>query len=725
MSSGRQGHRLRLENVTQRFQDFTAVDTINLDVAGGEMVALLGPSGCGKSTLLRIISGFIRQTEGHVRFDEQIVDHQTPSQRGIGIVFQNYALFPHMTVADNVAYGLEARKWPRAKIAARVEEMLALVHMLEFRDRKPRQLSGGQQQRIALARCLAIEPKVLLLDEPFGALDKNLRLDMQIEVKRLVRASGVTTILVTHDQEEALSMADRIAVMSRGHIEQVSTPTEIYDQPQTLFVNQFVGTTNVIPGEFVPAGEAARVMLQDGLSLDVPKKPGFIAGSKVVVSIRPEQLQIVQAGGLPGTVKAVMPLGAHVVYDIEPAPGLSMKVSEPREKSAALRARRCRQHRAGLQASLSPVSRAMTTSRAMMAPRIFTQGEPMLHRPTRRKILTGTAALASSLAMPGIVRAQSGSLVAATFPGTWNEVDAKVIGPMFKSATGAALTQSVVLGTDQVARLTAAKGNKPPFDVAFFDAPQVLDAAKEGLIVEYPAAKSPNFSSLIPKFQGKWGPTITMQVIGIGYNPKKITTPPKSWDELWDPKYKGRVGLTALNSQLGIAFLAELNRIKGGTESGFEPAFKALRELLPNVGAIAANLGAYATLWQQEQIDIAPYNFNFVQTLKAKDVPVEFAVPQTGAAGWETSLHVVANSENTDLAVKYIDMHLDPAVQAQVMKPPYDVIPTSSKVKLEGAITNSIAKTQDDLAKVRGFDWAKLNPQRGALIERFNREIKL
>ncbi len=232
-----------------------------------------------------------------------------------------------------------------------------------------------------------------------------------------------------------------------------------------------------------------------------------------------------------------------------------------------------------------------------------------------------------------------------------------------------------MLGTDQVARLTAAKGNRPPFDVAFFDTPQVLDAVKEGLIVEYPAAKSPNFSGLIPKFRDKWGPKITMQVIGIGYNPKKITTPPKSWDDLWDPKYKGRVGLTALNSQLGIAFLAELNRIKGGSETDFEPAFKALRELLPNVGAIGANLGAFATLWQQEQIDIAPYNFNFVQTLKAKDVPVEFAIPDTGAAGWETSLHLVANAAEPDLAVKYIDLHLDPAIQAQMMKPPYDVDP--------------------------------------------------
>ena len=333
----RRGHNLRLESITQTFGNFTAVRGINLDVAGGELVALLGPSGCGKSTLLRIISGFIQQTEGRVMFDGQSVDHLPPGQRGVGIVFQNYALFPHMTVAENVAYGLQARKWPRHKIAPRVDEMLALVHMAQFATRKPHQLSGGQQQRIALARCLAINPKMLLLDEPFGALDKNLRLDMQIEVKRLQRESGVTTILVTHDQEEALSMADRIAVMSHGNIEQVSTPTEIYDKPATLFVNKFVGATNILAGEFADTGSGPRVILANGIKLSVPPDLSFSNGSKVAVSIRPEHLRIVSADGLVGTVREVMPLGAHVIYEIEMGPGVSLKVSEPRENQTTIR----------------------------------------------------------------------------------------------------------------------------------------------------------------------------------------------------------------------------------------------------------------------------------------------------------------------------------------------------------------------------------------------------
>ena len=333
------GHRLRLDNITHRFGDFVAVSDVALDIAGGELVALLGPSGCGKSTLLRIMSGFIRQTQGRVLFDEAPVDHLSPSRRGVGIVFQNYALFPHMTVRQNVAYGLQAHHWPRDKIAPRVDAMLDLVHMRQFGDRLPRQLSGGQQQRIALARCLAIDPKVLLLDEPFGALDKNLRLDMQIEVKRLHHEYGITTILVTHDQEEALSMADRIAVMNRGRIEQVASPTDIYDHPATLFVNQFVGTTNLIPGKLVGADAGGcDVQLADGMLRTAPA-PDLRTGANVLVSVRPErwrvQEQTAGSAALAGTVKMVMPLGPQVVYDVEIPGGTSVKISQSRESATA------------------------------------------------------------------------------------------------------------------------------------------------------------------------------------------------------------------------------------------------------------------------------------------------------------------------------------------------------------------------------------------------------
>ena len=336
VSSDARGHDLRLDRISHRFGDFLALNDVQLDVAAGELMALLGPSGCGKSTLLRIVSGFIRQTQGHVLFDNESVDHLPPNRRGVGIVFQSYALFPHMTVRQNAAYGLEAHHWPRDRISPRVEEMLDLVHMREYAERLPRQLSGGQQQRVALARCLAVDPKILMLDEPFGALDKNLRLDMQIEVKRLQRDYGITTILVTHDQEEALSMADRIAVMHRGRIEQMASATEIYDRPATLFVNQFVGTTNVLSGRIVATdGAGTEVALAAGVLRTPPSH--LMKGADVIVSVRPEHFRVQdegESGQLSGIVKVVMPLGPQVIYDVEIPGGTGVKISQPRDASS-------------------------------------------------------------------------------------------------------------------------------------------------------------------------------------------------------------------------------------------------------------------------------------------------------------------------------------------------------------------------------------------------------
>jgi putative spermidine/putrescine transport system ATP-binding protein len=331
----RHGHSLTLEGITHRFGAATAVAGVNLAIDPGEMIAFLGPSGCGKSTLLRIIAGFIAPSAGRVLIDGAPVGHLPANRRGVGIVFQNYALFPHMSVAANVAYGLEAGGVRGPRAAARVAEMLALVRMEGFAERMPRQLSGGQQQRVALARALAVEPKVLLLDESFGALDKNLRLDMQIEIKRLQRRYGITTILVTHDQEEALSMADRIAVLNRGAVEQFAPPGEIYDRPATLFVSGFVGTTNVIPGRM--GAEAGCVRLDVGA--EWAHCAGMApAGARVVVSVRPEALRFVPAGdgALAGTVRAAMPLGPLIVYDVELADGTPIKLSATRDAGVAL-----------------------------------------------------------------------------------------------------------------------------------------------------------------------------------------------------------------------------------------------------------------------------------------------------------------------------------------------------------------------------------------------------
>jgi len=363
--SPRPSHALRLERITHRFGAVTAVDDVDLEVGGGELLALLGPSGCGKTTLLRIIAGFLSPSAGRVLVDGDAVGHLPPNRRGVGIVFQSYALFPHMSVAGNVAYGLEARHTPRARIRQEVEVMLRLVHMEGFADRLPRELSGGQQQRVALARCLAVDPKLLLLDEPFGALDKGLRLDMQIEVKRLVREYGITTVLVTHDQEEALSLADRVAVMNGGRVEQLASPTEIYDRPVSLFVNRFVGTTNVLHARVVSAdGERGAVELLTGAMLAAEVPPGLAPGARIAVSVRPEHLRLEARAGassIPVVVTLVLPLGPAVIYEAETADGTALKVSTPRGGGAAL---------------LEPGARCFATPTSAAAFRVYPSSAP-------------------------------------------------------------------------------------------------------------------------------------------------------------------------------------------------------------------------------------------------------------------------------------------------------------------------------------------------------------
>jgi putative spermidine/putrescine transport system ATP-binding protein len=331
---------LVLDAITHRYPGGAiAVENINLDVKGGEIIALLGPSGCGKTTLLRIVAGFIAQSEGRVIIGDQIVDAMPPNQRAVGIVFQNYALFPHLTIAENVAYGLAARGMDRARRQREAQRLLELVQLAAMGERLPRQLSGGQQQRVALARALAIKPQILLLDEPFAALDKNLRLDMQIEVKRLQRGAGITTLIVTHDQEEALSMADRVAVLSQGKLEQFGPPSDVYDRPRTLFVNTFVGSTNRMGGTIIAADPTgARVHLDAGGEI-IARSPrtAISDGGRVTVCIRPEHLRFVtDDSGFAGIVGMALPLGATVVHEIKTGDGSGVKISQARSGETTL-----------------------------------------------------------------------------------------------------------------------------------------------------------------------------------------------------------------------------------------------------------------------------------------------------------------------------------------------------------------------------------------------------
>ena len=343
MQSTPAGRTLDVEDLTVRYGQALAVDGVTLAIEPGEVVALLGPSGCGKTTLLRVIAGFVRQAAGRVRVDGAPIDHLPANQRNIGIVFQNYALFPHMTVAENVAYGLRARGVRGPEVQARISRFLDVVQLGGFRERLPRQLSGGQQQRVALARALAVEPSILLLDEPFAALDRNLRLDMQIEVKRLQRTLGLTTILVTHDQDEAMSVADRIAVMHKGKVEQFDTPVAIYDRPQTLFVNGFIGTTNLMNGRVASLQNGrATVALDAGATIELAAPAGLGIGAPVLMSVRPEQLALSAIPG-PDAWKVepglALPIGAQLVHEARTTDGTFLKIIEPRRavSNAAVR----------------------------------------------------------------------------------------------------------------------------------------------------------------------------------------------------------------------------------------------------------------------------------------------------------------------------------------------------------------------------------------------------
>lgn len=306
---------LEINDVRKKFAMTTAVEDFNLQVERGEFVSFLGPSGCGKTTTLRMIAGFEMPDSGQIRLNGTDITYRPPNQRNVGMVFQAYALFPNMTVAGNIGFGLKVAKKSSSEIAQRVTEMLGLIKMAKFGDRYPYQLSGGQQQRVALARALAIKPQVLLLDEPLSALDAKIRVSLRQEIKAIQRQLGITTVYVTHDQEEALSLSDRVVVMSEGRVEQIGTPFQIYNFPQTPFVASFVGTLNLICGTI--ADPATGCIEMDGQEIYASKPiENAVRGDAIAVALRPEIISLDGSTGegnkLRGTIEDINFLGSIV-----------------------------------------------------------------------------------------------------------------------------------------------------------------------------------------------------------------------------------------------------------------------------------------------------------------------------------------------------------------------------------------------------------------------------
>jgi len=353
---------VRLDGVTKRFGPSVALDQAWLKIGRGEFMTLLGPSGCGKTTLLNLVAGFLAPNEGEIFIDGSLVTDVPAFARQTGIVFQNYALFPHMTVASNVAYGLKARGVGKDEIGKRVADVLAMMKLTGYEARKPRELSGGQQQRVALARALVIEPKVLLLDEPFSALDKNLRGAMQVEVKEIQRRLGVTTIFVTHDQSEALSLSDRIAVMSAGRICQIDTPEALYRRPADRFVASFIGEGSLLSATLDRMEDDSATVSVGRRAVTVPSAPlaGQSPGARVDLFVRPEHLQVTTTGdaAFEGEVAASIYQGDHV----------DLYVDTPQAANGRLMMRLAARDAAGISGAGSKIAIAITGEDAVAFP---------------------------------------------------------------------------------------------------------------------------------------------------------------------------------------------------------------------------------------------------------------------------------------------------------------------------------------------------------------------
>ncbi|HET6237887.1 MAG TPA: ABC transporter ATP-binding protein [Acetobacteraceae bacterium] len=329
---------VELRDIAKRYGEAAAVERVSLTVAPGELVSLLGPSGCGKTTTLRIVAGFVQPDHGTVLLKNADVTDVPPNKRDVGMLFQNYALFPHLTAADNVAFGLRMRRVPRPERRRRVEQALDLVRLRDFTDRYPRQMSGGQQQRVALARAVVIHPSVLLLDEPLSNLDAKLRQDLRAEIRQLQQTLRITTIFVTHDQEEALTMSDRLVVMNHGRVEQIGSPADIYRAPRTLFVAQFIGETNIIAGRLEPLDTRnTRLVTDTGVAFNAIAEGGISAGMTAMATLRPESLHIFRpddrrseryANRVQGVVETASYLGSRTMLSVRIDAATSLRVMQ-------------------------------------------------------------------------------------------------------------------------------------------------------------------------------------------------------------------------------------------------------------------------------------------------------------------------------------------------------------------------------------------------------------
>jgi spermidine/putrescine transport system ATP-binding protein len=714
-----------LDGVRKEFGDFVAVERADFAIGRGEFFSLLGPSGCGKTTLLKMIAGFEQPTSGKVLLEGDDVSNVPPYKRNVNTVFQQYALFPHMSVLDNVAFGLRSKKVPAREARQRAIDMLEVVRLGELSSRRPTQLSGGQQQRVALARALVNLPSALLLDEPLAALDLKLREAMQIELKRIQREVGITFIFVTHDQGEALTMSDRIAVMSRGRVEQIGTPEEIYGRPASIFVAGFIGSANLLPGRLEGAGsDAPTVVLDSGMRIAVPSSGGAFEGDPVTVMLRPERLTAVNGAApdgrsVSGTIRDVVFHGSDIRLIVDLADGTEVvaKVESdddlpPIEQGApivlgwaadAAYLLRGRSMVVGatttdvdeVQASLDGTEVAASEATAAA---VSERGV------SRRTLLIGGGIVAAgavgAVVLSGVGGSDGGgdSASAATGGGAgggigqgstdlnilnWTEyIDVTGDGEVgtvdrFSDETGVSVNYSETLNDNNeayakefVAYLEA--GNPTPWDIAMPTYWMAARLKSKEWLAPLPFNLIPNYVNLEPSYLGvAWDPGAKFNlpwqagITGFAYNISETGRELKSINDLFDPEFSGRIGLfTEMRDTLGLVMLGQGNDPSVADEDAINQALDQVEE--------ATNSGQVRRFTGNDYLqDIQNGNFaaciawsgDIAQT---SNPDVRFVVPEEGGMSWFDTMVIPIQAANGVAAAQWMNFVYDPVNAAKI-----------------------------------------------------------
>jgi spermidine/putrescine transport system ATP-binding protein len=723
MDEARSGDVIVLQGIRKEFGDFVAVEEANFSIARGEFFSLLGPSGCGKTTLLKMIAGFEQPTRGQVLLEGVDVSNVPPHERNVNTVFQQYALFPHMSVLDNVAFGLRAKKVADSEAVSRAKEMLDIVKLGEFSRRRPNQLSGGQQQRVALARALVNMPSALLLDEPLAALDLKLREAMQIELKRIQREVGITFIFVTHDQHEALTMSDRIAVMSRGNVEQIGTPEDIYHAPASVFVAGFIGSANLLPGVVAESGAAPAVQLDAGSRITVQSVGECAVGDPVTVMIRPERLNpgagAVEGRSLTGTVNDAIFEGSTIRLIVHLADRTEVMATAdpdddlPDPERGSQVTLTWAQDAPYVLAGRSEIVGATTTDvdevQAALDGRVATGDSDDSSAPSkfgRRALIVGGSLVGAAAVVAGVLKVtgdgggenvdpgDSGGGTAGGTMGTgtsqvrilnWqayiDPTEDGVTGTVdrFQEATGITTDYSEDLNDNNefyAREIEPYLGTGTPtnWDIVCPTNWMAARMKSLGWAEPLPLDRIPNRVNLEERFLNQswdYGAVYSLPwqagITGIAYNPELTGRELRSIMDLFDPEFQGRVAmLTEMRDSVGLTMLGLGYDPKVVSEEGANAALDRI-EQANNEGQFRAFTGNeyLRSLESGDFVACVAWSGDIVQ-LQYDRPDIQFVIPEEGGMSWYDTMVIPKYATNGFAAADWMNFVYDPVQAAQI-----------------------------------------------------------